>query len=127
MSNANKAKLLKMPFGTAQGKLKKALLFKFASLLDKLGCYRCSNIIGSVDEFTIEHMEAWSSAKDPAAAFFDLENVAFSHMKCNYGARRENTHCPQGHEYTENNTYKYPKGHRECRRCREEWHKSRQR
>lgn len=28
------------------------------------------------------------------------------------------TQCPQGHEYTEENTYKYPSGRRECRICR---------
>lgn len=27
------------------------------------------------------------------------------------------THCPQGHEYTPENTYKNPKGHRFCREC----------
>jgi|ERR1019366_9056434 hypothetical protein len=28
------------------------------------------------------------------------------------------THCPQGHEYTEANTYRPPKGGRMCRHCR---------
>ena len=28
------------------------------------------------------------------------------------------THCPLGHEYTEDNTYVRPNGHRECRSCR---------
>lgn len=28
------------------------------------------------------------------------------------------THCPQGHEYTPENTYVYPKGNRACRECR---------
>jgi hypothetical protein len=28
------------------------------------------------------------------------------------------TYCPQGHEYTVENTYKYPSGRRECRICR---------
>lgn len=27
------------------------------------------------------------------------------------------THCPSGHEYTEENTYVCPKGRRNCRRC----------
>jgi hypothetical protein len=28
------------------------------------------------------------------------------------------THCPQGHEYTEENTYRKANGRRECRICR---------
>lgn len=28
------------------------------------------------------------------------------------------THCPQGHEYTAENTYVYPDGSRECRTCK---------
>ncbi len=28
------------------------------------------------------------------------------------------THCPQGHEYDEANTYVRPNGHRVCRTCR---------
>lgn len=32
-------------------------------------------------------------------------------------ARRATTHCPQGHEYTPENTYTPPKGGRFCRTC----------
>jgi hypothetical protein len=31
--------------------------------------------------------------------------------------RRAKTHCPQGHEYTEANTYTGYKGYRKCRTC----------
>lgn len=31
------------------------------------------------------------------------------------------THCPKGHEYTEENTYRYPStGHRYCKTCNRE-------
>lgn len=30
------------------------------------------------------------------------------------------THCPRGHEYTDENTYVNPRGSRECRICRDE-------
>lgn len=30
------------------------------------------------------------------------------------------THCPQGHEYTPENTYINPRGNRECRKCKRE-------
>lgn len=32
-------------------------------------------------------------------------------------AFRARTHCPSGHEYTDENTYRSPKGHRGCRTC----------
>lgn len=31
--------------------------------------------------------------------------------------RESRTHCPQNHEYTEENTYRRPNGHRICRTC----------
>jgi len=34
--------------------------------------------------------------------------------------QRSKTHCPQGHEYSENNTYFSPLGHRTCKTCRAE-------
>lgn len=33
---------------------------------------------------------------------------------------RRITHCPRGHAYTEDNTYRYPNGARACRTCRRE-------
>ncbi|WP_425607463.1 RusA family crossover junction endodeoxyribonuclease [Rhodococcus pyridinivorans] len=33
---------------------------------------------------------------------------------------RSKTHCPQGHEYTDENTYVCPQGRRNCRTCRTE-------
>ena len=120
MSNASKTKLLSMPFGTAQGKLRKALLFKFVQRAGEANCYRCGDWIFDIDVFTVEHKKPWGSAKNPVEAFFDLDNVAFSHMKCNYGVKREDTHCSQGHEYTEGNTYRCSNGWRQCRQCHRE-------
>lgn len=33
-------------------------------------------------------------------------------------AMTNRTHCPEGHEYTPENTYTYPQGNRACRECR---------
>ncbi len=120
MSNAEKTKLLGMPHGTASNKLRKMLLFRFAGALGWLGCYRCDQgTIKSIDDFSIEHKEPWMSAEDPVKAFFDLDNIAFSHLSCNAGvANRDKTHCPKGHGYTDDNTYVLPNGGRECRVCK---------
>lgn len=87
--NKGKAQLLGMPFGTANGRLRKMLLFEFAGLLDRLGCYRCKEGITSIDDFSIEHKRAWGMAADPVKEFFDIANIAFSHIKCNVGAAQK--------------------------------------
>jgi len=85
-SNQKKAKLLGMPFGTANGKLKKMLLWHFATKLKMLVCYHCGELIETLEEFSIEHTEPWMSAADPVGVFFDVEKIAFSHINCNVGA-----------------------------------------
>lgn len=44
------------------------------------------------------------------------ENTLRSANPCAANARK--THCSNGHEYTEENTYLRPEGHRMCRTCR---------
>ncbi len=39
--------------------------------------------IESVDEFSIEHKTDWQNSKKPIKNFFDVENIAFSHLSCN--------------------------------------------
>lgn len=53
------------------------------------------------------------------------ENLSWSTQKENLADRREHgtmwqlnrTHCPDGHEYTEENTYHRKDGGRDCRKC----------
>jgi len=72
--------------GTAQNRLKKDLLFYFAK---KEGhtCFRCG---GDLERkgFSIEHKTPWLDAPDPVDLFFDIGNIAFSHLSCNSGAAR---------------------------------------
>ena len=79
-----------MPFGTACYKLRKLLLFHLAQKLGEDVCFRCGEVIVNVEEFTIDHKEAWRSKG--AEFFWDLNNIAFSHSHCNIPAsmvRRE--------------------------------------
>lgn len=118
-SNALKAERLGMPIGTASNRLKKKILLQLLRRLEEDFCYRCSERIQTVEQLSIEHKEPWLSAHEPASSFFDLDNIAFSHLSCNCaaaGARPSVTHCPRGHEYTEENT-RVSNGSRHCKTC----------
>jgi hypothetical protein len=76
-----KKQQLGMPFGTACNKLRKNIMF---SLVQRVGwdiCFKCGKKIDSVDEFTIEHKIPWLD--NDSDLFWDLDNIAFSHAKCN--------------------------------------------
>jgi len=123
-SATKKASLLGMPFGTATQRLRKNVLFCVLQATGLDHCYRCGEPIESVDDLSMEHIVPWQSADDPKAVFFDVENISFSHLKCNVGAaNREKTACPRGHEYTPENTYGQDKGERSCRRCYREYNR----
>ena|ERR1035437_7511225 len=79
---------LGMPRGTAGAKLKKALLFSMAVRLNEDNCFRCNSSILKIEDFSIEHKIPWLDGEKPIELFFDLENIAFSHLKCNISAAR---------------------------------------
>jgi hypothetical protein len=87
-SNAKKAEQLGMPYGTASGRLLKLLLLQMARDLHRDTCYRCGKRIMTVEEFSIEHKEAWLDVS--VDLFWDLDNIAFSHRVCNVRAGRRN-------------------------------------
>lgn len=78
-----KEETLGMAYGTACGKLRKQLMFKFAQELGYDTCYKCEELITSIDELSIEHKEPWEGRENGAEKFWDLENIAFSHLRCN--------------------------------------------
>lgn len=81
-SKANKEKALGMNFSTASNRLKKQLLFKYVILAGDNICFACKEPIEDVRELSVEHKEPWN-ARD-AIKFWDLNNIAFSHIKCNW-------------------------------------------
>jgi len=85
-SAAIKSALLGENVSTAMHKLRKRVLFRLIAKLHMDECFRCGSQIETVEELSIEHKEAWQSAVDPAAVFWDLDNIAFSHLSCNVGA-----------------------------------------
>lgn len=80
-SNRVKADYLGMPYGTATARLRKSLLFSFAQRLHEDICFKCSQQIQTVEEFSIEHKKPW--LYNSVELFFNLDNIAFSHLICN--------------------------------------------
>lgn len=72
--------------GTASNRLVKDILFK---LITDAGhkCYRCGGEMLR-SNFSIEHKIAWLDSHDPVKMYFDLDNIAFSHLKCNVDLSR---------------------------------------
>jgi hypothetical protein len=82
-ANKKKAGLLGESGGAAQGKLKKLILYSFICRLEENICFRCGKKIETIEELSIDHKNPWMKAENPKEAFFDLENIAFSHLSCN--------------------------------------------
>jgi hypothetical protein len=95
MSNPNKTKAsqLGMAYGTACYRLRKMLLFHLAQQLELTKCHRCRKPITELSEFSIDHKKPWLHV-DPAL-FWDLNNVAFSHLDCNTAGRRRRPGIPK--------------------------------
>ena len=82
------AKKLGKSFGAAGTELKKHLLFHFAKKLGMDVCYRCGEKIVDIAKFSVEHKKGWRFAENPKETFFDLDNIAFSHLSCNSRAKK---------------------------------------
>ncbi len=79
---------LAMPFGTAANRLKKLILFNLLKKVKDNFCYQCGKEINVAEDLSIEHKIPFLNSEDPIKLFFDLDNIAFSHLKCNSIARR---------------------------------------
>ena len=87
-AHERRAKALGMHFSTASAKLKRLIMF---SLIQETGrdiCFVCNKPIEKEDDFSIEHMLPWESRD--VDLFWDLNNIAFSHKKCNRPHRHTN-------------------------------------
>lgn len=88
MSNRNE--ILGISYSTACNQLRKNLLFDLAGRLNLLVCYRCNESILAPRELSIDHKKAWLEFES-SDLFWDLDNLAFSHLSCNSGASRRTT------------------------------------
>jgi 5-methylcytosine-specific restriction endonuclease McrA len=83
-STWKKDETLNMPFGTANGRLYRLILFDLVKRCGADTCYRCKKKIEKSSECSIEHKKPWEGIS--ADLFWDLENIAFSHKRCNIAA-----------------------------------------
>jgi hypothetical protein len=76
-------KLLGVHPGSAQRKLSKSIEFSLVIETGRDTCYRCGKKITKDQDFSVEHMEDWMTSDNPIDRFYNLNNIAFSHRKCN--------------------------------------------
>lgn len=86
--SAKKSEQLGMSHGKASNILRKSIIFHLANKCGMGNCYQCGQPINDIDNFTIEHKEAWLDSNSPSDLYFDMNNIAFSHSSCNYKAKR---------------------------------------
>lgn len=87
-SNKRKDATLGMPHGTANGRLRKNILFHLLRKLNENVCFKCGQKIEKVEDLSIEHKLPWEGRS--AELFWDLDNIAFSHLHCNRPHERGN-------------------------------------
>ena len=75
------AQQLGMSHGAAAGQLRKRLLFYSLVKLKENVCFVCGESIQAVSDLSIEHKKPWENQS--ADLFWDLDNIAYSHLRCN--------------------------------------------
>lgn len=80
-SNFRKSAFLGMPHGTASYRLRKMVLLHILQKHGENVCFKCSEKIEDVNELSIEHKQPWEGIS--VELFWSLDNIAFSHLRCN--------------------------------------------
>lgn len=83
---ARKTQSLGINISTAQARLRKLILFKLVQELGYDICFRCNQKIEKIKDLSIDHKIHWNGDSE---LFWDLDNIAFSHLKCNCLSRPE--------------------------------------
>jgi len=76
------SKMLGMSRTTARHRLYRNLIWDMFTKLHGRICYRCKGPLHN-DDWHIDHIQPWAIASKPAEMYFNLENIALSHSKCN--------------------------------------------
>ncbi|MFJ7982450.1 hypothetical protein ACIQ1D_19525 [Lysinibacillus xylanilyticus] len=89
--NQIKSEQLGISVSTATNRLKKSLMFQLVQQANRDVCFKCERKIESEKELSVEHKQAWLHSENPIELFYDLDNIAFSHLKCNVGDARQSS------------------------------------
>lgn len=116
--NNKKDTQLGIPHGTASNQLRKMIMFQLIQETGKDICYRCGMAIENIDNLSIEHKVPWLDSVNPKELFFDLENIAFSHIDCNRNAVRREYLKENGIRWGKSNTISVPEGTKRCSNCK---------
>lgn len=81
MSDKKKMQLGMNP-STASHRLVKDLLWNFVKTTGQDACCKCGEPM-SRETFSIEHVTPWLDSDDPVGLYFDLDNISYSHLRCN--------------------------------------------
>lgn len=82
-----KSDQLGMNHSTASGRLVKDLLWNFIVETGFNKCSKCTKEMNR-ENFSIEHIEPWLDSDNPRELFFDISNIAYSHLSCNISSSR---------------------------------------
>ena len=86
MDRFTKAAQLKMTEGKAANLLRRKIMFDLIKKCDMHYCHKCGKLMRE-DNFSIEHKDEWMYSADPVTSYFNLDNIAFSHSRCNRSTR----------------------------------------
>lgn len=110
-----KSAQLGMPFGTANHRLKKNIMFDMMVRLEEDTCFKCGEKIQSADQLSIEHRVPWLDVSTDL--FWDLDNIAFSHLACNRPNRPKGG-GPKGFRPSNTMFDRGPQGTSWCGKCK---------
>lgn len=94
-SNAAKTAQLGVSFSTATHQLRKSVMFDMMQRLGEDECFKCGNKIENVAELSMEHKVPWLF--NDTSLFWDLDNLAWSHLRCN---KTDRPHSPYGQTWS---------------------------
>lgn len=83
-----------MNLGTASHLLRRNMMFQLVTNAGLNRCLKCEKLIETPEELSMDHIKPWRNVS--SELFWDLDNIAFSHRKCNKADRPYRRESPEG-------------------------------